>query len=91
MICLGEIFEKSARLIGKMWAKPMLFISSNIIGQNMLILPPRGWVSAPMNRHRPPAMVKTLPMIILLISSGSRRLAFPTISRKRQPRRASRS
>ena len=46
--------------------------SSNIIGQNRLILPPAGCVSAPMNSDRPPAMVKTLPMIILLISSGSR-------------------
>ena len=37
-------------------------------------MPPSGWVSAAMNRHSAPAMVKTLPMIILLISSGSRRL-----------------
>ena len=43
-------------------------------GQNRPILPPAGWVSAAMNRQRPPAMVNRLPMIILVISSGSRRL-----------------
>ena len=37
----------------------MLLQSSNIIGQNRLILPPAGCVSAAMNRQRPPAMVKT--------------------------------
>ena len=55
-----------------MCAKPMLFSRWNMNGQNRPILPPSGWVSAAMNRHRPPAMVNTLPMIILLISSGSR-------------------
>ena len=33
VICLGEIFEKSARLIGRMCAKPMLLSRWNRIGQ----------------------------------------------------------
>ena len=45
-------------------------------GQNRPILPPSGWVSAAMNRQAPPAMVNRLPMIILLISSGSRALGL---------------
>ena len=51
----------------------MLLSRWNINGQNRPILPPP-WVSAAMYRHRPPAMVKKLPMIILPSSSGSRRL-----------------
>ncbi len=72
VICRGAIFVNNARLIGSTCAKPMLLNSSNSIGQKRLIFPPSGWVAAAMKRHSPPATVKTLPMIILLISSGSR-------------------
>ena len=57
----------------------MLFSRWNMNGQNRPILPASGWVSAAMNRQAPPAMVKKLPMIILLISSGSRCLSAPPL------------
>src|SRR5258708_18158222 len=71
LICFGAIFENSARLTGRILANPMLFISSNTIGKSRLILWPGGTVSAAMNKDNAPAIVKTLPMIIFVISSGS--------------------
>ena len=51
VICLGAILVNSARLIGRICAKPMLFNRWNMNGQNRPILPPAGWVSAAMNRQ----------------------------------------
>src|SRR3954447_16904366 len=80
LIARGATFEKSARLIGRMWAKAMLLSKWNMSGQNTPIFSPGAWSAAAANRQRPPAIEKIEPMIILPSSSGSQ----PRAERQRQ-------
>ena len=72
LIAFGAYLAKRARLTGRAWAKPMLFRTWKQTGQKRPIYCPAPWVAAAVTRHMAPAMENPEPMMILVISSGSR-------------------